>query len=119
MRIAYVQPSEGATRWLEANDPGNMLRRSLEALKCPGLVIDSLRRWIPYELRTVGTAQVNDSTAYVLTARHFADSGMYAPTPSTLLLRRQREGWRISPHISMLSGNTFVAVDPQCPRRRE
>ena len=117
--LADLTPLEGAARWLEANDPGNRLRRSLAALKCPGLVIDSLRNWIPYAFRTVGTAQVNDSTAYVLTARDFADSGMYAPTPSTLLLRRRREGWQISPTITMLSGNDFVAVDAQCPRRRE
>ena len=119
LALQGLTPLEGAARWLEANDPGNRLRQSLAALKCPGLVIDSLRSWIPYAFRTVGTAQVNDSTAYVLTARHFADSGMYAPTPSTLLLRRRREGWQISPTMSMLSGNTFVAVDPQCPRRRE
>lgn len=114
-----LTPLEGAARWLEANDPGNRLRRSFAALKCPGLIVDSLRSWIPYALRTVGTAQVNDSTAYVLTAREFADSGMYAPTPSTVLLRRRREGWQISANVAMLSGNHFVAVDPQCPRRRE
>lgn len=117
--LEELTPLEGAARWLEANDPGNKLRRSLAALKCPGLVVDSLRNWIPYALRTVGTAYVNDSTAYVLTARDFADSGMYAPTPSTLLLRRRREGWQISPNMAMLSSNHFVVVDPQCPRRRE
>jgi hypothetical protein len=116
-----LTPLEGATRWLEANDPGSRLRRSLAALKCPGLTIDSLRSWIPFSFRTVGVAQLNDSTAYVLTARTLegADSGMYAQTPSTLLLRRRRDGWQISPNITMLSGNHFVAVDPQCPRRRE
>ena len=116
-----LTPLEGAARWLEATDPANRLRRSLAALKCPGLVIDSLRRWIPWTLRTVASAEVNDSTAFVLTARtvEFADSGMYAETPSTIVLRRRRGGWQIRPTITMLSGNHFVTVDPQCPRRRE
>jgi hypothetical protein len=116
--LEALTPLEGAARWLEANDPSNRLRRSLTAMNCPGLVLDSLKKWIPYALRTVGTAQLNDSTAYVLATREFADSGMYAPTPSTLLLRRRREGWQISPTFSMLTGDHVVMVEPQCPRRR-
>lgn len=116
-----LTPAEGAARWLEANDPGHRLRRAFAALKCPRPAVDSLLTLNPFGHRTVGVAQVNDSTAYVLAARtvDLTDSGMYAQPPSTLLLRRRPDGWQIAPHVRMLSSANIVAVDPQCPRRNE
>jgi hypothetical protein len=115
-----LTPAEGAARWLEARDPGARLRRAFAALKCPGPAVDSLLTLNPFGHRTVGVAQVNDSTAYVLAARtvDLTDSGMYAQPPSTLVVRRTSDGWRITPHMTMLSGANIVAVDPQCPRRK-
>lgn len=114
--LQKLTPEDGAARWLEANDPSTRLRRSLAARKCPSMIADSLKGKVLFERRTLGSLQVNDSTAYVLTTddRDVTGIEMYREPPYAMLLVRRPGGWRIVPRMSLLQGSGMVYVDLQC-----
>jgi hypothetical protein len=119
--LRTLNAAEAAARWLEAEDPMYQLRKSGEALNCALPLADSLAIYLRRPRQTIGSATVDDTTAYVLLTDKVTRAGhdpFYEPRPSTLLVRRRGGKWLIVPTPMMLRGPDSV-VGMSCVQRRK
>jgi hypothetical protein len=111
--LRRLSPEQAAARWLEARDPGYVIRRQLEAMGCPAPNADELPR---LQRRLLGVIEEGDSVAYAL---HREDVELGGPPAGgefgvmELTLRRGR--WLIQPRGDLLPDLSLDLEPGQCP----
>jgi hypothetical protein len=119
--LQALEPAEAAARWLQAEDPRAAFRRAIASAKCPQSFPDSIRTLSVLQVRTLGAALTDDTTAYVLVADGLetGDDPLYSRPPHLILVRRTRVGWRIMPQPGLLAGQRNISfIEMECPRKQ-
>lgn len=119
--LQALTPLEAAARWLEARDPRAAMKRVIAASNCDAASLrDSTEMFRQFELETIGVANIDDWTSYVL-LRPVSDArrnrSYVNPQPTLLELRRTASGWRIISTAMDTAGWSF-GFSVNCARVR-